>query len=261
MYGRHGRPRKIRPFLHVQHQKEGIPFEVQYLTAADELVFYSNTNSNRYSLSTGEYITKLPNLKRLTISAYGLTELDPSFKNLKSLEFLDLSGNNFEEIPSVLTKENLPNLHALKMNANQRIIIYDLYNSTTTNFGGLFQETSSSREFPRRLLEWGQARHADPLGELPPGPHSRHEGLHDLHAGRHQRRRLAAAGAGGHSEGASQHQALLDQPEPSDRRAPRMAAPPPGTRLVGPLHAGLLPRAGQGQGRARRQDSPTSRST
>lgn len=134
--------------------KEGIPFEVQYLTAADELVFYSNTNSNRYSLSTGEYITKLPNLKRLTISAYGLTELDPSFKNLKSLEFLDLSGNNFEEIPSVLTKENLPNLHALKMNANQRIIIYDLYNSTTTNFGGLFQETSSSREFPRRLLEW-----------------------------------------------------------------------------------------------------------
>lgn len=134
--------------------EEGIPFEVQYLTAADELVFYSNTNSNRYSLSTGEYITKLPNLKRLTISAYGLTELDPSFKNLKSLEFLDLSGNNFEEIPSVLTKENLPNLHALKMNANQRIIIYDLYNSTTTNFGGLFQETSSSREFPRRLLEW-----------------------------------------------------------------------------------------------------------
>ncbi len=54
----------------------------------------------------------------------------------------------------MLTKENLPNLHALKMNANQRIIIYDLYNSTTTNFGGLFQETSSSREFPRRLLEW-----------------------------------------------------------------------------------------------------------
>lgn len=134
--------------------EEGIPFEVQYLTAADELVFYSNTNSNRFSLSTGEYISKLPNLKRLTISAYGLTELDPSFKNLKSLEFLDLSGNNFEEIPSVLTKENFPNLHALKMNANQRIIIYDLYNSTTTNFGGLFAETSSSREFPRRLLEW-----------------------------------------------------------------------------------------------------------
>ncbi len=134
--------------------KEGIPFEVKYLTAADELIFYSNTNSNRLNLSTGEYLSGLTQLKRLTISAYGLTELDPSFKNLKSLEFLDLSGNNFEQIPSVITKENFPNLHALKMNANQRIIIYDLYNSTTTNFGGLFQETESTREFPRRLLEW-----------------------------------------------------------------------------------------------------------
>lgn len=134
--------------------KEGIPFEVKYLTAADELIFYSNTNSNRLNLSTGEYLSGLTQLKRLTISAYGLTELDPSFKNLKSLEFLDLSGNNFEQIPSIITKENFPNLHALKMNANQRIIIYDLYNSTTTNFGGLFQETESTREFPRRLLEW-----------------------------------------------------------------------------------------------------------
>ena len=134
--------------------KEGIPFEVQYLTAANELVFYSNTNSTLYNLSTGEHISKLKQLKRLTIGAYGLTELDPSFKELKSLEYLNLSGNNFENIPSVLTKENFPNLHALRLNTNQRIIIYDLYNSTTTNFGGLFQETSETREFPRRLLEW-----------------------------------------------------------------------------------------------------------
>ena len=64
--------------------KEGIPFEVKYLTAADELIFYSNTNSNRLNLSTGEYLSELTQLKRLTISAYGLTELDPSFKNLKN---------------------------------------------------------------------------------------------------------------------------------------------------------------------------------
>ena len=153
LHRRKGRPREVRPLLRVRHQG-GIPFEVKYLTAADELIFYSNTNSNRLNLSTGEYLSELTQLKRLTISAYGLTELDPSFKNLKNLEFLDLSGNNFEQIPSVITKENLPNLHVLKMNANQRIIIYDLYNSTTTNFGGLFQETENTREFPRRLLEW-----------------------------------------------------------------------------------------------------------
>lgn len=147
-----GRVKYARFFMF--NTKEGIPFEVQYLTAAEELVFYSNTNSTLYNLSTGEYISKLKQLKRLTISAYGLTELDPSFTGLENLEFLDLSGNNFEKIPSVLTKENFPHLHALRLNTNQRIIIYDLYNSTTTNFGGLFQETNETREFPRRLLEW-----------------------------------------------------------------------------------------------------------
>lgn len=42
--------------------KEGLPFEVQYLTAADELVFFSNTNWTTFDLSTGEYITKLGQL-------------------------------------------------------------------------------------------------------------------------------------------------------------------------------------------------------
>lgn len=134
--------------------KEGLPFEVQYLTAADELVFFSNTNWTTFDLSTGEYITKLGQLRRLTISGYGLVDLDPDFKNLKNLESLDISVNNFEKIPEVLTKENFPKLHALYLNACQRGVIYDLSNTTTTHFGGLFEETDQTREFPRRLLEW-----------------------------------------------------------------------------------------------------------
>lgn len=134
--------------------KEGLPFEVQYLTAADELVFYSNTNWTTFDLSTGEYITKLGQLRRLTISGYGLVDLDPDFKNLKNLESLDISVNNFEKIPEVLTKENFPKLHALYLNTCQRGVIYDLSNTTTTHFGGLFEETNQTREFPRRLLEW-----------------------------------------------------------------------------------------------------------
>lgn len=134
--------------------KEGLPFEVQYLTAADELVFYSNTNWTTFDLSTGEYITKLGQLRRLTISGYGLVDLDPDFKNLKNLESLDISVNNFEKIPEVLTKENFPKLHALYLNTCQRGVIYDLSNTTTTHFGGLFEETDQTREFPRRLLEW-----------------------------------------------------------------------------------------------------------
>lgn len=134
--------------------KEGLPFEVQYLTAADELVFSSNTNWTTFDLSTGEYITKLGQLRRLTISGYGLVDLDPDFKNLKNLESLDISVNNFEKIPEVLTKENFPKLHALYLNTCQRGVIYDLSNTTTTHFGGLFEETDQTREFPRRLLEW-----------------------------------------------------------------------------------------------------------
>ena len=134
--------------------KEGLPFEVQYLTAADELVFFSNTNWTTFDLSTGEYITKLGQLRRLTISGYGLVDLDPDFKNLKNLESLDISVNNFEKIPEVLTKENFPKLHALYLNTCQRGVIYDLSNTTTTRFGGLFEETDQTREFPRRLLEW-----------------------------------------------------------------------------------------------------------
>lgn len=134
--------------------KEGLPFEVQYLTAADELVFFSNTNWTTFDLSTGEYITKLGQLRRLTISGYGLVDLDPDFKNLKNLESLDISVNNFEKIPEVLTKENFPKLHALYLNTCQRGVICDLSNTTTTHFGGLFEETDQTREFPRRLLEW-----------------------------------------------------------------------------------------------------------
>lgn len=134
--------------------KEGLPFEVQYLTAADELVFFSNTNWTTFDLSTGEYITKLGQLRRLTISGYGLVDLDPDFKNLKNLESLDISVNNFEKIPEVLTKENFPKLHALYLSTCQRGVIYDLSNTTTTHFGGLFEETDQTREFPRRLLEW-----------------------------------------------------------------------------------------------------------
>ncbi|MDE5691293.1 MAG: hypothetical protein K2I13_03630, partial [Alistipes sp.] len=95
--------------------KEGIPYEVQYLTAAESLTFFSNTNTHQKSLNTGDAITKLPQLKRLTISGYGLTELHPDFKNLKSLEYLDVSSNNIQKFPEVLTKENLPNLRALVM--------------------------------------------------------------------------------------------------------------------------------------------------
>lgn len=131
--------------------KESIPFEVRYLTAAEELYIFSNANTFLYSLSTGEYLSELTQLKRLTVGAYGLTELHPSFKNLKNLEYLNLGSNNFQRIPDLLTKENFPKLKTLIMNANQRSTVYDLSNTSRTDLGGLIDEP----EFPVDLIKWG----------------------------------------------------------------------------------------------------------
>lgn len=138
--------------------KEGLPYEVQYLTGAEELEFYSNVNTFQLSLSTGEYICKLEHLKRLTIGAYGLTELHEDFKNLRELEYLDLGSNNFQRVPDVINPQNFPKLHVLRLANNQRRLIYDLSNNISTDFGGSYDETAYNGEqfgpFPSRLLKW-----------------------------------------------------------------------------------------------------------
>lgn len=150
-----GRVRYVQFFIF--NTKESLPYEVQNLTAAEEIVFYSNANQFLKSLDTGEYITKLTNLKRLTIGAYGLTSLHPDFKNLKNLEFLDLSANCFNEIPEMLNAENFPKLHSLILNANQRYSIYDLSNDTRENIGGFVEDNLATERGMKRfkeLLKW-----------------------------------------------------------------------------------------------------------
>ncbi len=150
-----GRVRSAQFFMF--KTQEPIPYEVQYLTAAEEIQFFSNANHFLRNLDTGEYITKLTQLKRLTISAYGLVSLHPDFVNLKNLEYLDISSNCFEEIPDILTPENFPNLRALEMNANQRHTIYDLSNDTRENIGGFIKDdlrTTKGMNTFKRLLKW-----------------------------------------------------------------------------------------------------------
>lgn len=130
--------------------KEGLPFEFRYLTAAEEIYLFGNTNTFMLNLDPGEYITELTQLKRLTIGAHGLTSLPSSFKNLKNLESLNICANNFQTVPDILTKENFPKLRTLIMNANQRSTIYDLSNTTRTDLGGLIDEP----EFPIDLIKW-----------------------------------------------------------------------------------------------------------
>ena len=131
--------------------KEPLPFEVRYLTAAEELYFFGNTNTFLKSLELGEDICELTQLRRLTIGSYGLVSLPMSLSKLKNLEHLDIGSNNFMTVPNVLTKENFPKLRSLVMNANQRSAVYDLSNTTKINLGGFIDEP----KFPAELLKWG----------------------------------------------------------------------------------------------------------
>lgn len=138
--------------------KESLPFQVRYLTAAEELTFFGNANTFLLDLDPGEFICELTQLKKLTIGAYGLVSLPDNFKALKNLEFLDLSGNNFQSFPEVLNKNNFPKLRTLLLNANMRSNVYDLSNYNKDLPGGFIDECkpdeNGKRSFPVKLLEW-----------------------------------------------------------------------------------------------------------
>lgn len=148
-----GRVRSARFFIF--DTKEGLPFEVQYLTAAEKLSFFSNSNSHMRSLNTGEYINKLTQLKYLEISAYGLTELHPGFTALVNLEGLNISSNNFRKIPDMLTPQNFPKLRSLDLRTNIRKTIYDLSNMLPGDDIGGFYDEKDREGLPARLFTWG----------------------------------------------------------------------------------------------------------
>ncbi len=130
--------------------KEQLPYEVRYLTAAEELCFFGNTNTFLLSLELGDDIAELTQLKRLILGSYGLTSLPQSLSALKNLEHLDVGSNNFQTVPEVLTKENFPKLRTLILNANQRSVVSDLSNTIRTDLGGFLDEP----KFPEHLLKW-----------------------------------------------------------------------------------------------------------
>lgn len=142
-----GRVRYAEFFIY--NTNEELPFQVKYLTAAEELYFFGNSNTFLKSLHVGDDILALQQLKRLTIGAHGLIDLSKDFR-FENLEYLNLGSNNFMSVPEVINKENFPKLRTLILNANQRSVIYDLSNSTRTDLGGFIDE----ERFPEDLLKW-----------------------------------------------------------------------------------------------------------
>lgn len=135
--------------------EESIPQEVRYLKYAESLDFSSNTNTMLLSIELGPEICELDYLKELTLFSYGLITLPEEFVKLgNSLEYLDISANNFNDIPQMLTPEDFPKLKKLRMVASRRWTTSDLRKADQYEDGlGLHINTLSNNSL-RRLFLW-----------------------------------------------------------------------------------------------------------
>lgn len=147
-----GRIRSVR--FELFDTKDGLPNEVSKLKYAENLVFFSNVNSNIRNIEgTGDNdplkpLFNLQYLKKLTVSAYGLTDLSQDFADAlgHQLEYLDVSISNFTTIPYTVTESNFPALKSLNLGACRIWTLSDLrekddpkyYNNGTKGIGMYF---------------------------------------------------------------------------------------------------------------------------
>lgn len=148
-----GRVRAVEFFMF--NTEESVPQEIKNLKYVETLSISSNVNTMLKSIKLGPEICELEHLKNLTLFSYGLTELPAEFVQLgNSLETLDISANNFANIPSVLTKENFPKLKTLNLTANRRWSLKDLRNIDNYENGiGMHFNTEADNSL-RRLFLW-----------------------------------------------------------------------------------------------------------
>lgn len=141
-----GRVKAVK--FYILNTKMSLPYEVQYLTAVDSLVFSGNENRQLRNVKLGPEITKLTQLRSLTIDAYGISELPAEFPELKNLEHLSLNSNNFQELPlDIINRANFPKLRSLSLNYERLKDIYDLSNNVLENIG-------VGGTLPKELFQW-----------------------------------------------------------------------------------------------------------
>ena len=127
-----GRVRSVEYVL--LNTKESIPAEIRHLKYLESLSISSNTNTMLLNIELGPEVCGLEYLRYFRMFAYGLSSLPAEFVNLgKTLEVLDLSANNFNSIPEILTPENFPELKSLNFVSTRRYNFGDLSKKETYN--------------------------------------------------------------------------------------------------------------------------------
>lgn len=131
--------------------KAGIPYETRYLTRAEEIIFYGNSNNTSKNIEIGTALVELAKygyLKKLTLEAYGFNELPAEFVQLgQTLEELRLGSENFTDFPTEINAQNFPNLKVLEMGANRVTTVYDLSNSVV-------EKPGLGGKLPEYLFTW-----------------------------------------------------------------------------------------------------------
>lgn len=144
-----GRVRDLE--LNYFNTEESLPYELKKLKYLETLSLFGNVNTMLKSIDMGEDICELDHLKALRVAAFGLASLPKNFAALgDSLEVLDISSNNFNRIPAILTPENFPKLTSLNLSSCRRQSISDLRKGTDNI--GLYSDMDSSEDLTRLFL-------------------------------------------------------------------------------------------------------------
>lgn len=136
--------------------EEGVPEEIKHLKYLETLSLYGNVNTMIKSIDLCPEVATLAFLKDLRIAAMGLVSLPDNFADLgDTLESLDLSSNNLNEIPEVINREDFPHLRTLDLTGNHRASITDLRKRSSAGENGIGLHVNMQKsDAIRKLLLW-----------------------------------------------------------------------------------------------------------
>lgn len=111
--------------------RESIPYQIRKLDQLRTLVFVANANAAGKNIELLDDVTYLPHLKSLCLLGYGISKLPERMKTMTNLEELELSGNNFRELPiDLLVELDKHRLEYLNLSNNR---VKDVYGKLYDN--------------------------------------------------------------------------------------------------------------------------------